>query len=236
MTSKTDKQIDKYKSIIRQTPFFSYLTEDEFCGIIDKTRIKQYDKSDVLLGQNDVNNFIHVIIIGKVKVFLITKEGKESILSILHAGEYFGEMSLIENKSTSATVVALEDTVTALIAKESFFPLAFSNTKVMDNLLQTLSLRIRDSNDTLLILTKTTVTDRIESLFKIMAEKHGTLTNDGILIETKLTHQEISEMVATTRETVTRIIDQWKKDNYIEIQKNKSILIKPQFVRKLFQK
>ena len=64
---------------------------------------------------------------------------------------------------------------------------------------------------------------RVKMLFVMLSEKYGKKENGMVLLDLKLTHQDIAEMTGLTRETVTRIIDKWKKDKEIIILKDKLI-------------
>jgi CRP/FNR family cyclic AMP-dependent transcriptional regulator len=123
---------------------FSSLSSKELQQLISKIEIKRIRKGTVILTEEDTNQYMYVILVGKVKVVRTTEEGKEIILAIHQSGESFGELSLIDNKTTPAMVLAAEDSVVGIISRKDFFSMIYSQGKVIDTLLQILCSRLRD--------------------------------------------------------------------------------------------
>ena len=80
---------------LRQVPLFDQLDEAEMTRISRAAREKSYPKSNVILFEDDPGDALYVVLSGQVKVVLIGEDGREVILSMLKAGDFFGEMSLM---------------------------------------------------------------------------------------------------------------------------------------------
>ncbi len=224
---------EKYnKYLLKKVQLFSSLTDDEIDLITKKVVLRQFKKNDTILYEEDTNEFMYVILMGKVKVIRSTDDGKEIILAIHGAGSFFGEMSLIDGKTTPASVIATEDSLIAVIARKDFFLIIFSQNKVAGNLLQILCSRLRKSWDTIQLLNFNNAAQRTKMLFLMLSDEYGEETPDGIILKIKLTHQDISDMTGLTRETVTRVIDKFQKNKEITILKNKFICLGSDFLRK----
>ena len=97
--------------------FFRDITEKYLEQIIDDFSILHATKNEVIIAQEDTSTDLYLILNGKVKVTLMSGEGEEYILTDLHVGDYFGEMSLIDGKPRCATVVAVEDSTFAVLKR-----------------------------------------------------------------------------------------------------------------------
>ena len=80
--------------LLKNTKLFHSLTDDEMDQIIKKMNVRKIKKNETILYEEDTNEFMYVILLGKVKVIRTTEDGKEIILAIHKSGSFFGEMSL----------------------------------------------------------------------------------------------------------------------------------------------
>jgi CRP/FNR family transcriptional regulator len=139
-------------------------------------------------------------------------------------------MSLIDGKTSPATVIATENSSVAIVSKKDFYSILETQKKVLNNLLLILCSRYRESWEKIQMLNHKNASHRVKILFLMLSEKYGEKTPEGITLNIKLTHQEIAEMTGMTRETVTRVIDKWQRDGEIHVLKNKFIHLSPNFL------
>ncbi len=223
---------NKHKNeFLKKTQLFSSLADNDIDNIISKLVVKQFRKNETILYEADTNKYMYLILSGKVKVVRTTEDGKEIILAMHQSGNFFGEMSLIDGKTTPASVMATTDSLIAIISQSDFFNILFSQNKVVENLLKILCTRFRHSWDTIQLLNFNNAAHRTKMLFLMLSDEYGEKTPEGITLNIKLTHQDISDMTGLTRETVTRVLDKLQKSNEIQILDNKSIRINPDFLR-----
>lgn len=218
---------------LRNSDLFSSLTDEELNRIGSKIRIKEFKKNEVVLYEEDTNEFMYIILSGKVKVIQTTEDGKEIILAVHKSDDYFGEVSLIDGKTSPATVQTLENSLIAFISKKDFYSLLFTQSKVLDKLLQIFCSRLRESWERIYLLNAKNASDRVKLLFLTLSYKNGNKTPEGVVLNLKLTHQEIADMTGLSRETVTRIIDGLQRDGEITVLKNKLICLKSKFLLKI---
>ncbi len=222
----------KILDLLRNIQLFAALGDAELDEIRKRMEVKRFHKNEVILCEENTNQVMYVILSGKVKVIQATEDGKEVILAIHRAGDFFGEVSLIDNKTMPAIVVAKEASMVAIISKGAFYSLLHSQGKVLDILLQILCSRLRDSWERIQLLSFTNASQRIKMLFASLAGEYGGKTKEGTLLNINLTHQDIADMAGVARETVTRAIDKLNKDGEIRVLKNRSILLSPDFLQK----
>ncbi len=215
--------------ILRGIALFSSLSDNELHEIRAHVVLRDFKKNQVILREEETSGFMYIIIDGKVKISRSGKEGKETILSMHGAGEFFGELSLIDGKTTPASVVAVEDSTVAIISKEHFHSLLYTQRKVLENLLQILCSRLRESWQKIEMLNFNDAAQRLKMLLNILAETYGEKTAQGTILRVRLIHQDIADMTGLTRETVTRVLDRLKKNKEIETLESKYIRLNPEF-------
>jgi CRP/FNR family cyclic AMP-dependent transcriptional regulator len=215
--------------LLRKIALFASLTSDELHEIRDRIVIKNFKKNETILHEEHTNAFMYMILEGEAKVVQTTEAGKEIIITMHQTGDFFGELSLIDGKTAPATVRATRNSTTAIISKKDFFALLLSQNKVLESLLQIFCLRLRESIKKIQMLNFNNAAQRIKMLFLMLAESHGERTDAGTVLKMKLIHQDIADMTGLTRETVTRVLDKWKKGGEIKVQKNKGFLLTPEF-------
>lgn len=215
--------------LLSDIELFTSLNEKELQQIRTHLILREFRKSSVILHEEDTSDFMYIIIRGKAKISRTTREGKETVISMHGAGEFFGELSLIDGKTAPASVSAVEDSLVAIISKDHFYSLLYTQKKVLENLLKIFCSRLRESWRRIQMLNFNDAAQRIKMLLIMLSESHGTRTDTGTTLHIKLIHQDIADMTGLTRETVTRVLDKWKRSGEITIQKNKHIHLNPEF-------
>jgi CRP/FNR family cyclic AMP-dependent transcriptional regulator len=223
-----NQRVDTLKAI----QLFSTLSSDELAEVGRRVSKKRFKKNEVILYEEDTNEFIYMILEGGVKVVQTSEDGKETILAMHQPSDFFGEMTLIDGKTVPATVVATEDSQVAIISRKDFKSMLYGQNKVLERLLEILCGRLRESWDKIKILTYKDASLRIKMLFVMLSGEYGEKTPEGVTLKVKLTHQSVADMTGLARETVTRVLDRWQKDGEISVLKNKYILLGPDFMRK----
>ncbi|HBO84068.1 MAG: hypothetical protein A2073_01785 [Deltaproteobacteria bacterium GWC2_42_11] len=105
---------------LRDMTFFGDLTEDELKALSPIVGKKNFKVGDVIFRENEEGPFLYVIKKGEVKVCKTTPEGESLTLTLMKDGDIFGEMSFLDGRPHSATIIAISDTEAYTIAKADF--------------------------------------------------------------------------------------------------------------------
>jgi CRP/FNR family transcriptional regulator len=216
-------------SNIMENPFLTGLSDLEKSELQKHVVIRDFKRNEVILNENDSLNYLYLIISGELKVIQLSAEGKEHIIAIHKKGDFFGEMGLLDGKTTPATIVALKDCRICLITRESFSKIIMSNTAVVKNIIDILCLRLRQAWLQIRAMSFEDAEDRIRFALKELGEKFGIRDNRGLIINFGVTHQNIADLSKTSRETVSRFFSRAERAEEIEILADKKILLKKQF-------
>ncbi len=204
------------------TTEFTFL-EPEDIKIIGSHGVKRsYPKGAVIINEGDESDTFYIIQSGKVKVFVSDEQGKEAILRIQGPGECFGELALIDHEPRSASVVTLEDACLLVVSKGSFERCIAENPSLVSKLVRTLIQRIRALTENFKSLALQDVYHRLARLLMDLAVKQ----DDQWVIDQRLTHQDIGNMIGASREMVSRIMKDLEKGNYLEKQQHKVIILR----------
>ncbi len=219
---------------LNKIDIFSCLGPKGLADIASRLAFREFARGEVILSEEDANSYMYAVIRGKVRVFQTTEDGKEAVLAIHGEGNFFGELSLIDGKTSPATVAATEDSTIALVSKKDFDAL-LQNHEFLQGLLKSLCSRLRDSWKRIQLLGIKNAEERLRMLLFLLSEEPGAeASSDGVVLGMRLTHQNIADMAGLTRETVTRTIDKWLKKGTILMDKQKRICISKTLLKKEF--
>ena len=205
-------------SLLRQVPLFEGLDDEQLDAIALVTITRRFDKHQVIILAEEEGDALFIISSGQVKVSIVSEDGREVILSLLGTGSVFGELSLLDGKPRSANVVATENTDLYMLRRSDFLQLVYKVPQIAVGLLAELAARLRKTDRKIGGLALLDVTSRISETLLQLADEHGTETDDGVLLKSRPTHQQIASMSGTTRETVSRVLKRLEKQGYISTE------------------
>jgi CRP/FNR family transcriptional regulator/CRP/FNR family cyclic AMP-dependent transcriptional regulator len=210
--------------VIKRLPIFKSLGEKELSIIAERAIRKRFSKESIIVQEDDRGDSLMVILSGRVKVVLHSEEGKEIILSILKDGDFFGEMSLLDGEPRSATVIAMEDSTLLIIQRNDFLYQIEKNPSIAKAILAEMSRRMRRADERIGNLILLDVYGRIARFLLDLARTEGTKVEGGVMIEKRPTQQDIASIVGTSRETVSRVLNELNRRKLISIS-GKSITV-----------
>ncbi len=202
-------------SMLKDISLFSGI-DDESLKYLEEVAVKKsFSKNTILFSKGDETDSLYVIKSGMVKALIIDEDGKEMILSIHRPGEYFGEMSLIDKEPRSATIITKEPTQLLIIHRKDFLKVFDSNPDMVYDLFKVLLKRLRKATDKVENFAFKDVYGRIANLLNQL----GKPVEDEWVVEDKLTHSEIANMVGSSREMVSKILKELTAGGYISTDK-----------------
>jgi len=202
-------------SFYRKFALFAELDERELASIAAVAKTRRYAKDDAVFHADEIGDVFYLIREGQVKVTMTSPEGKEIILSILAAGDFFGEMALFDNEPRSATVIAIEPLEVVSIWRTDFLHILSENFSITQKVLGELSKRLRNASNRIESLATMDVYGRLARFFLDLARQSGKVLDNEYVAVIRPTHQAIANMIGTSRETVSRLIHDLMKQNLL---------------------
>ena len=213
---------------LHKLPLLAGVGEEALKKIAGVLQVKTAARGQPILHKGGVGDHLLFLLSGRLQAVDITEDGREIGLSFLQPGDYFGELSVIDGLPRSATVIACEPSIYGLLPRAHALELMHSQPLIAERMFKRLASGIRRASNFRTILGIPNAHQRVYALLEYLAKSsHGGL----IVIEKLPTQQEISIMVNTSRETVSRAIQALIQRGVVEKDLRRLIVRKPDTLR-----
>ena len=205
---------------LAQSSLFRNLSADDRKLLADVSRVKSYERGDVVFSEGDPSDFLYTIVSGRVKVVKLFPSGKEIILEILGPGDPLGAVVAYEGHPFPAAAIAIERSMCILVRRRAFFDLLERYPSFVRGYLTGLTRRIMELTRRIPEVAGGRVETRFARLFLKLSERMGRPRPDGSFIPMPLSRLELAELTGTTIETSIRIMSRWAKEGIVLTEKD----------------
>jgi CRP-like cAMP-binding protein len=217
---------------LRNIPLLANLTEEEMLMVRSDLRIRQYAKREVVLQKGASGDSLLFLLQGQLQVVDITEDGRAIGLRMLAPGDFFGEIAVINGTMRSASVVATTPVLIALLPRATALHLFSHSPSVANQMLRFLAAKVQRDSEFRALLSIHNTAKRIYSFLELVKEKKS---DDVEVVENLPTHQDIANMINTSRETVTRTLLTLVQQGIIKKGTHRLIIVNPEALQKLAQ-
>jgi CRP/FNR family transcriptional regulator, cyclic AMP receptor protein len=204
----------KSSSMLKTIPLFSTLSEDELSIVKGLSVERSYPKGAIILSEGDIGDSLYAIGSGKVKVYIGDSDGREIILKLLGPGDFFGELSVIDKRPRSASVITIEPSTFRILSERAFEECISRMPSIAKHIMQGLAHRVRDADRKIGSLGLLDVYGRVaRTLEDLAVESNG----KRVVIE-KISQQDLANMVGASREMVNRILKDLAERGFITVE------------------
>jgi CRP/FNR family transcriptional regulator, cyclic AMP receptor protein len=204
---------------LKAVPLFAELPEPEIATLAQGAIVRTFPKNTIVVTEGERSDSLYVILSGRVKVFVSDEDGRDLVLNVVGAGEYFGELALDEGPR-SASVATLEPSKMAVIPNETLKAFLASHPGAALPLIRVLIGRTRRATESLKNLAMLDVYGRVAKLLLELARE----VDGRLVVEERLTQQDIGERVGASREMVSRILKDLTAGGYIGSENGKFVV------------
>ena len=208
-------QVDRFKEQMRES-----LRQETL-----HSRAITVAKHDHVYTCGDNDELVYFIESGQIKLLMVSPEGKECLLAIHTTGDMFGELCLSGSSSRLETATAMEETVLKQIPCSRFFA-RLERDKLFEGFVQYLATRIADQQQVIANLVTVDSEQRLGQTLLNLARTMGKKDPRSIRIELKITHEELSEMVGTTRPRISVFMQRFRNLGLLETNEDHFLVIK----------
>jgi len=212
----SEKPLDA--SLLKKVPLFAEFGDEELGAVAALVQTRRFAKHAVLVYEGDPGDALYIVVKGNVAVTRLSNEGKESILSILKEGDFFGEMGVLDASPRSATIKALGEVEVAILSRRDFLDMLARSAQMSLRLVLTLSARLRATNQAIQAASYQDIRTRLASLLLNLEKNFGERVEGGTRLTLRLTNQEMANMIGTTRETVNRMLNRFWDEKLIDMR------------------
>jgi CRP-like cAMP-binding protein len=201
--------------IIGRLPFFRHLSPEAIVVISGLFEDRDVAADETIYFEGDPGDRLYLVATGKVKLLRHTSSGREVLLDILRGGEYFGNLSSLNNRSYNETAVAQTDCCILQISAGNFEKVLIRYPDVTLRVLNAVGQRLEESQDVIKQLSAYTVDQRVAASLVRLARKLGEQNQKGVLIQLPFSRQDLAAMTGTTVETVSRVMSRFAEQGLI---------------------
>jgi CRP-like cAMP-binding protein len=201
---------------LKNLDMFSHLRDEEMHHVIEKTSsMREIKRGEVLYFQGSSDKNIYILKKGAVKINKVSPEGKVITLDLLKGGTLFGELGALDERDRDETAEVIEDGLLCIMSRTHFDEMLKIVPGLSIRLNKIIGLRRRRIENRLMDLLYSTVEERLAKTLINLLDDFATPDDDTYILKIKLTHQDLSELIASTRETTTATLNKLIKEGLI---------------------
>ena len=209
---------------LKQCDLFQRLGEDQLTALEARCRIRKYPRATPVYLPSDHADSVLLLAEGRVKIGSFTEEGKQTILTFIEPGEIFGELSILGSEQREEYAETVEKSTVILISGEVIQQLLAENPDVSLGVTRLFGLRRRRIERRLKYLLFKSNRERLVHLLLELAEQYGQTTKEGVELRIKLSHQDLANIIGSTRETVTVVLGELQAEGRLKLGRRKIVL------------
>lgn len=206
-------------NFLKKIPFLSALTPKHLREVYRIGRELEVSPNEPVFKKREGADAVFVVLSGRIKIFSRSPSKKSKTFAYLKTGDFFGEMSLVEDVTRTASATAVEPSRLLVIRKNDFKRLLAKDPNLAYYLLKTVCERLRLANEEIEGLLFRNILGRVSKTMMDLAKKSGQPWNGGgLMLKERYTQQELADLVGTTREPLTRAISSLRRAGLVAHQ------------------
>ncbi len=221
---------------LKTCDLFERLSDAEAERLNRRALVRTFKKKAVVYAPAEAGQTVLVLATGRVKIYGLTPEGRETILAFVEQGELFGELAALDGQPRREFAAAVEDCEVLAIPGEDFMALlecradlALSVTRLVGLRRQRIETRLRS----ILFLPSR---PRLIRVLVELVETHGERTGTRYAIRFPLSHQDFAGLIGVSRETVTLTLGQLQIEGLIAVERRRVVLLDLERLRREVEK
>jgi len=218
---------------LKKVPLLADLTPDALSRMAETVELKEIRRRHVIYLPGDPGAAVYLVNGGRVKISKVTRDGKELTLAYRGPGEIFGEACLIDGGPREEMAEAMENALVTEISREEYERLLQTQAGLGYRMTKVLAQRRREVESKIENLVFKDVNSKLAELLLRLGTEYGVDDSRGTLVALKITHQEMANLIGSTRETVSLTLAQFKRKGLIHTEGRKVILADREGLRAL---
>lgn len=210
---------------LKKIPLFSELKAEEVAHLAAQINLEEIRRRRVIFLPGDPGHSVFFVSGGRVKISRVTRDGKELTLAYRGPGEIFGELCLVDGGAREEMAEAMENALVTEVPREEFERLLDGHVSIGAKMTRILCRRRRELENKVEDLVFKDVNAKLAELLLKLGQDFGVDDERGTLVAVKITHQEMANLIGSTRETVSLTLSQFKRKKLIANEGRKIILL-----------
>lgn len=204
-----------FETVIRQCPWFSGLPDAAFKTVIEAARLRHFKQKKYLYRLGEEGEFVYGVLTGFVRIKISSVHGQEFAITEYSSNAWLGEFTLTNEPARMFEAQVLDDSSIIQIPKRVIKALAVEHRVIYQNLF------LEQAEKTLLMsellggMLFYPLSARIAGRLQWFAQNYGVQTQEGILINKKMTQRELAELVRGSRQRVNKIVKEFEDEGIL---------------------
>lgn len=208
-----------------ETNILWYLEKFDFFQKVEKkSAMLKFKKNDSIFQLDDSRDKIYFLKKGRAKISVFSKQGEEFIKTIIKPGELFGNLSYVPGSEPLEVAYAIQDTTIYYMNSEEFEELVANDVGLKAEVMKYISSRLQNLELRVERLSLKDSKQRLIEMILDFKEDYGKRVGDEFFIDQTLSHREIAAFIATSRQTVTKLLNELRGKELIDFNRKKLII------------
>jgi CRP/FNR family transcriptional regulator, cyclic AMP receptor protein len=209
------------------------LSDDQKAYVEQRTRMLDVRRGAAIYLPGDPSAHVYVVKTGAVKIIGTAPEGGEVILAVLTPGDIFGELALTGEEPQDHRAEAADDTLLCELPRDLLIQMIHSAPAFGFHVTKLIGLRLRTFHSRVEELLGKSAPARLAHTLLDLAEQHGLRDEQGVLISLRLSQGDLGKLVGLTRETVNGILQAWRNQHIVDMDRRSIRLRDPERLRRV---
>jgi CRP/FNR family transcriptional regulator, cyclic AMP receptor protein len=212
--------------LVKDVPLLARLREDDLQALASRGNVRRFRSGAVIFHEGAKGDSLHIIVEGAVRISMLSSKGEEATLAILGPGECIGDLSMLDGRPRSASAIASQPTKTLIVTRDHFRTWLLDHPRSAVVLLETLSLRVRRTDEALADMAFLDLPRRLAKRIMELMNNHPEVHAKGRhSVKLKVTQSELASMLGVSRESVNKQLNALAKTGAIALGRG-SITVK----------
>jgi CRP/FNR family transcriptional regulator, cyclic AMP receptor protein len=212
------------REILRRSQLFAQLTDSEIDSILQHTTMSRFAQGEQIFAKDDPGSSMMAVLKGRVMISSPSRDGRQVVLTVMHEGDFFGEIALLDGKERTADATAMIDCELLVVPRRSLLTLLERRPEAAIGLMHVLCERLRRTNEQVEDLAFLDLESRIAKVLVRLAEEDGNGAPKTKSIGVKISQRALGELVGGSRESVNKHLQDWKRSGIIAIEKGSIVI------------
>lgn len=209
---------------VRPPDFFSQIGRDNQNQLLALGETRSYNKGETIFHAGSPGEYVYILLDGRVKIYQLSSVGREVILWFCFPGELFGLAEILRSGRREVFAQSCCDGEILVIGQSAFTRFLQNCPLASTSVIDLLSCRLRELGNVHLNVAVDDVTSRVVKLITRLGARYGKRIHDDIYLDIPITHQEMADMIGTSRQTVTEVLGKLRRQGILRVE-NRAIYI-----------
>lgn len=219
METRDRSALDDARRLLAECSLFRGLVADERNVLVARAHLRKFNAGDTIFLMDTPGDSMMAILEGNVRISVPSPEGKEIVLAILHPGEVFGEIALLDGKGRTADARAMTPCGVAVLDRRDVLTFFERHPNAWPKLVEVLCDRLRRTDQHLAEMALLEIPLRLaKTLLRLLVA--GEPAAGPTAPKLALSQRELGNIVGASRESVNKCLNEWQRRGIVTIEEN----------------